>query len=99
MRIINDRRKPLRVEWRSEPLKFTGPLPKFIGPSFRAVLLFPQKVSTFSQMLLVCPVPIFLRSATLAAILLPEKVSAFTDHLVEAEFCLGEYPAIIAKLR
>jgi hypothetical protein len=50
-------------------------------------------------MLLVCPVPILLCSANLAALLLPEKVSTFTDYLVEAEFCLGEYPAIIAKLR
>lgn len=84
---------------RSESFKFTGPLPNLIRPSFRAVLLFPQKVSTFSQMLLVCPVPILLCSANLAALLLPEKVSTFTDYLVEAEFCLGEYPAIIAKLR
>ena len=39
------------------------------------------------------------KKALMADLLLPEKVSTFTDYLVEAEFCLGEYPAIIAKLR
>jgi len=40
-------------------LKFTGPVPVFVGPPFRAALLLPKQVGTLAKMLVVSAMPVF----------------------------------------
>jgi hypothetical protein len=76
-------------------LKFTGPLPVFVGPPFRTTFLLPKNVSTLAKMLVMSAVPIFLLSPMRTAVLLPKKVGAFANGLIQALLRFGQNVSII----
>src|SRR5207302_8373609 len=53
-------------------LKFTGPVPVFVGPPFRAALLSPEHVGTLAKMLVMSAMPVFVGPTFAAALLLPK---------------------------
>ena len=76
-------------------LKFTGPVPVFVGPPFRAALLLPKQVGALAKMLVVSAMPVFVGPPFRAALLLPKEVGALANNLVQALLRLGQDVSII----
>ena len=75
-------------------LKFTGPVPVFVSPTFRAALLLPKHVGTLAKVLVMSAMPKFVGPTFGAALLLPKEVGALANNLVEALLRLGKHVSI-----